>query len=234
MAISVVDSGSTAAAATNGGDVALTVSSLAENDLIIVMGGIGGSAAGTAGATGNNSGAFQSLFNNDAGANIFYVGWQRMGVTPDTSITCTGNGDAGDATAYACITLRGASLDSPPTDATTTTASSTSTNPNPPSIDWSTAGTAVIAGALSEVNDAAIVAPSGYSTATVWTDNGNDTEDATVGIAYLLAPADPEDPAAFTSWGSGLWQAATVAIKPAPVSANVPASYHHKHHNLAG
>jgi hypothetical protein len=218
VAISVV--GGIAASAINGGNPSLVLTGMgvAQNDVVLVFGGIGGSTAGTQGASGNTSGAFQQLVSSDSGANQFYVGWQRMGATPDTTITCTGNGDAGDGAAYACIVLRGVTTDSPPTDATTTTATpTTSTNPDPPQIDWSTAGTAVIVGALSAVNDAAITIPSGYSTTNMasFTATANDGEDASVAIAYDLTPADPENPGTFTGWASGLWQAATVAIKPA-------------------
>jgi hypothetical protein len=217
MAISVVDTGSTAAAAQNGADVTLNLSSLQQDDIVVVMGGICSSAAGTPLATGNNSGAYQNLILNDTGSNIFYVAWQRMGATPDTSINCDGNGDTADTTAYACVALRGASTDTPPTDATTTIADGSSTNPDPPQIDWSTAGTAIIVGALSVVNDAGVVAPSGYATATTWNAAANDTnEDGSVAIAYDLTPgADPENPATFTTWNTGAWQAATVAIKEA-------------------
>jgi hypothetical protein len=216
MAISVV--GGIAAGAINGGNPSLVLTGMgvAQNDVVLVFGGIGGSAAGTQGATGNNSGAYQQLVSSDSGANQFYVGWQRMGATPDTTITCTGNGDSGDGAAYACIVLRGVTTASPPTDvATTTSGPLTTTNPDPPQIDWSTAGTAVIVGALSVVNDAAITIPSGYSTTNMasFTATANDGEDASVAIAYDLTPADPEDPPSFTGWASGLWQAATVAIK---------------------
>jgi hypothetical protein len=220
MAISVV--GGIAAGAINGGNPSLTVTGMGaqQDDIILVFGGIGGSTAGTQGASGNTSGAFQQLVSSDSGANQFYVGWQRMGATPDSTITCTGNGDAGDGAAYAMILIRGASTDSPPTDATTTTATpTTSTNPDPPQIDWSTAGTAVFVGALSVVNDAAITIPTGYSTTNMasFTATANDGEDASVAVAYDLTPADPENPPTFTGWASGLWQAATVAIKPLAV-----------------
>jgi hypothetical protein len=218
VAISVV--GGIAASAINGGNPSLVLTGMgvAQDDVVLVFGGIGGSAAGTQGASGNTSGAFQQLVSSDSGANQFYVGWQRMGATPDTTITCNGNGDSGDGAAYACIVLRGVTTASPPTDATTTTATpTTSTNPDPPQIDWSTAGTAVIVGALSVVNDAAITIPSGYSTTNMasFTATANDGEDASVAIAYDLTPADPENPGTFTGWASGLWQAATVAIKEA-------------------
>jgi fibronectin-binding autotransporter adhesin len=218
VAISVV--GGIAAGAINGGNPSLVLTGMgvAQNDVVLVFGGIGGTAAGTQGATGNNSGAYQQLVSNDSGINQFYVGWQRMGATPDTTITCNGNGDSGDGAAYACIVLRGVTTDSPPTDATTTTATpTTTTNPDPPQIDWSTAGTAVIVGALSAVNDAAITIPTGYSTTNMasFTATANDGEDASVAIAYDLTPSDPENPGTFTGWASGLWQAATVAIKPA-------------------
>jgi uncharacterized lipoprotein NlpE involved in copper resistance len=215
VAISVV--GGVAASEINGGNVTLTLTGLgaAQNDVVLVFGGIGGTAAGTQGASGSVSGAYQQLVSADSGANQFYVGWQRMGATPDATITCNGNGDAGDSAAYACIILRGVTTASPPTDVATTSTNGSSTNPNPPSIDWSTSGTAVIVGALSVVNDASITIPSGYSSAnlTSFSASGNDGEDASVAIAYDLTPADPEDPPSFTTWSTGVWQAATVALK---------------------
>jgi hypothetical protein len=223
MAISVV--GGVAGASINGGNVTLTVTGLGaqQDDIILVFGGIGGTAAGTQGASGSVSGAYQQLVLTDVGANQFYVGWQRMGATPDATITCTGNADAGDSAAYAMIIVRGVTTASPPTDVATTSTNGSSTNPNPPSIDWSTPGTAVFVGALSVVNDASIVIPSGYSSANLlaYTATANDGEDASVAVAYLLTPADPEDPAAFTNWTTGVWQAATVALK-AGVAAVYP------------
>jgi hypothetical protein len=216
MAISVVATGSTASAVINGANVTLNVSSLQQDDIIIVVGGICGTAAGTQGVSGNNSGAFQNLNTTDTGANQFFAGWQRMGATPDTVLTGTGNGDTGDTTGYACITLRGASTATPPTDATSTTANTTGTNPNPASIDWATAGTAIVVGYLSVVNDAAGTAPSGYANETTWIAGANDGEDCSVAIAYDLTPgADPEDPGTFGSIGSGAWRTITIAIKEA-------------------
>jgi hypothetical protein len=193
---------------------------LQQNDIIIVVGGICGTTAGSQGVSGNNSGAFQQLNLTDTGANQFYAGWQRMGATPDTTLTGTGNADTGDTTGYACITLRGASTDTPPTDATSTSTNGSSTNPNPSSIDWSTAGTAVIVGYLSVVNDAAGTAPSGYANETTWIAGANDGEDCSVAIAYDLTPADPEDPGTFGSIASGAWRTITIAIKEA-VAATV-------------
>jgi hypothetical protein len=205
-----------ASAVINGANVSFDVSSwgLLQNDVLVVIGGIGGTTAGTQGASGNTSGGFQSLYSNDSGANQFFAGWQRMGATPDTTITCTGNADTGDSTAYGIVALRGVSRSTPPTAATTTTATASSTDPNPASITHTTAGCAVVVGALSTSNDAAITAPSTYATPGTFSGGANDGEDASIGIAYKLAPAATEDPGTFGSWTTGLWQAATIALGP--------------------
>ncbi len=214
MAISFV--GSASDGNLNGGDASIDVSGLGlqENDIIIGIGGIGGTAAGSQNLVGDNSGQFTTLETNDSVNLQFGAWWQRVGTTPDDTLTGSGNGDSGDSCAYAVMVFRGASLFSDPFEGSSAVSvNSGSADPNPGSKTFTAPGVAIICGFLSEVSDNTVTAPSGY--ATVESINANDQEDATVGISHLLTPTSPEDPGVFLC-SSGRWRCNTMALLAAP------------------
>jgi hypothetical protein len=58
----------------------------------------------------------------------------------------------------------------------------------------------------------------------------NDTVDVLVGMGYNEAPADPENPAAFSAANIGTasansWCAVTMSLLPAPPVTDAPAAY---------
>lgn len=138
-----------------------------------------------------------------------------MGVTPDTSLTMTGTGNAGDASAAIAIALRGVNTTTPEDATATTAAASNLTNPDCPSITTVTNGAWVMAFAGSKQSDASVVTPSGYSNTTSVLGTGTLRNAQLYAATKLVSTAGAEDPAAWGTWGAGDNATATVAARPA-------------------
>jgi hypothetical protein len=150
-----------------------------------------------------------------ATTNTFGVWRKVMGATPDTTVVGQGTGNAADSVGYGCIVLRQVNT-STPEDVAITFANGSSTNPDAPSITPATNGAAVIICASTVVSDSAWVNPANYS-ATVAA-GSNDTNPYSIGGSVRLTGlvgGTPESPAAFTSVLTGVWIAASIAVKPA-------------------
>jgi len=147
---------------------------------------------------------------------VFY---KKQGATTDTTGAAIADGAATTDTSIIGFVLRGVDLTTF-SDATPTTAGeTTSTNPDPASISGASANFCTIVAALMTVlEDTSITAPSGY---TGFSQVGSDTYDHTLAAAYKLNCTAPEAPASWTNWGSGLWYAITIAVKPAATPINV-------------
>lgn len=194
----------------DGANVTLTLPTLLPGDVVYVA---GGHSLTTADAGVSTAGYTELVDFLNGTAYRFTVSRKVMGATPDTTAVGIGSGDAADAVSYVAICLRNVHIDAPE-DATTTTVTGTSTNPNPPSIVTATAGAWVLSFAGSSVNDAVVVAPTNYINQV--TANINDTRDSSVGGATrLIEVPGTEDPANWTSWASGAWCCATVAVRQA-------------------
>lgn len=206
MAISFVNSSN----ANAGAGVSLTINtpaSIAQNDVLyayIIRGATGTQATSSSGWT--------RLVDLDGTTYNLAVLRKVIGASPDTSLVMT---DTGAAKAGAIIALRGVDTGTPE-DATTTTASNAgSTNPDCPSITTVTNNAWVLALAGSGVNDAAVTNPTGYSNqsgvarafATIW------------GSTKEVATAGAENPSAYTNWATGEWITASVAVRPAMLTA---------------
>ena len=204
-------------AASNGSDVTLTFDTITpplENDIVVVFGGHGTDTSTLTAPSGNTSGAYTLISENTGAAPIFGMWLQRMGATPDTSVTCSGGGDAQDAVVYGCYVLSGVDTTTAQDQTATASGPTTSTNPDCPSITTQTANAWVIACAGSNVRDTSPGTISGY--ANQMNSNRNDTNDVTIGSGtFLNVGADAENPAAFSSWLSGTWYAVTAAFKAA-------------------
>ncbi len=216
MAISLVTGGALGGSTNNGGNVTITLPTMAQGDVVIAFGGFNFRSTFTPGAS--SAGYTQLALVNTSGAAL-WVGYKVMGASPDATFVGVGTGNNADATAYGVYVLRGVS--GAVVEATTTTAGpTTSTNPDCPSITTVNENAWVLALALSIVNDASVTIPSGYSNAVA--SNTTDTNPTTVGGGTLTkASPGAEDPPSFTNWSSGSWTAASVAIKPAALVAAI-------------
>lgn len=228
MAISFV--GSAENSAINGGNVILTLPAMNQNDLVIVAYAIGDNdsidfnmAMVTAGYT-----EIADLFADDVQDTNLGVFYKFMGATPDTTAEVDGQGGADAAVAAVALVFRGVDTGTPFDVASTTATAINTMHPNPPSIDWATAGTwTVIAGASGHILGGAgtYTFPTGYTTNAI--DRGSDdTSDCTVGMGYRTNPADPEDPGVMTHSGAdsvdASWCAVTMALREvAPVTTKV-------------
>lgn len=230
MAISFVGSGSDGAANAGDPSIDLTGLSLQQNDLVIV-------AFTEAGATGDadldltmttaDYTQVADLFSDDTIQTNFAVFYKFMGATPDTTAVANGSGDAQNGAVAALQVFRGVDTTTPMDVAATTNTGTGGFSPDPPSIDWSTAGVwVVIAGGSGTTVGAGGVYtnPTGYTTNAVSLAQ-NDTNDATAGMGYNSSPSDPEDPGVMTHSGTDSanfsWAAVTMALRPAAGAATV-------------
>lgn len=225
--------------AINAGSITLSLSALtgglasspSANDLIIVAYGVGDDdftqptlAMTTAGYTEVTSSTLSADGGTAGDGNlaVFY----KFHVADTNAVTTAAGTGTDSSTAAALMVFRGVKLvaDGGPFDTTATTATGTSGgDPNPPSINHSGAAGVwtVIACSLGNTGALTLTAPTGYTTDAL-NAVGNDSFDASVGLAYNAAPSDPEDPGVFTDSGAGAaWCAVTMALAPIPPSSSL-------------
>lgn len=204
----------------NGVDVTLTFSTAPQTgDVVYVWGGHTSTRATPIGPSTSGYNVVDSV--QTQSTNTFGVWRKVMGNTPDTNVVCQGTGNTADSTGYGCIVLRQVNT-STPEDATIVWANGSSTNPNPGSITPATTGATVIICAGSVNNDSAWTSPANYG-ATV-ASGSNDTNPYSIGGAVRtsgLTGGTPEDPASWTGVVTGVWIAATIAIRPATQAGSV-------------
>jgi len=220
--------GGTTGNAINAGSITLTLpGAMAVNDLIIVAYGVGDDdfteptlAMTTAGYTEVTASTLSADGGTAGDGNLAVFYKYHNGSDTNAVTTAAGTG-ADSSTAAALQVFRGVATvaDGGPFDVTSTTATGTSGgDPNPPSISGFTEATSAVVVACSLGNSAALTltAPTNYTTFAL-NAVGNDTFDASVGLAYrLTGAADPEDPGVFTDNGAGAaWCAVTMALKAA-------------------
>jgi hypothetical protein len=220
MAISFI--GSAAGNAINGANVTLTLPSMNPNDLVIVAYTIGDNdnldfdlAMVTAGY--NEVADLAELSETiDSHLGVFY---KFMPATPDATAEVDGQGGTDAGVSAVAMVFRGVDTASPFDVARTVAQGGNGNRPNPPSIDWATAGTwVVIAGACSTGSGAGatMTNPTGYTTDAI-SRAGGDTTDCLVGMGYKSSPADPEDPGIMTpSFADNVndaWTAVTMALR---------------------
>lgn len=233
MAISFV-SAATAGAA-DGGDPSLTLSSVQENDLVIVAVNEAGNGSVDIDVSMTTSGYTEiaDLFADDVAETNLGVFYKFMPATPDATAVGNGSGDTNNAVHAAYMAFRGVDLTTP-FDVSSTTATGTNTfDPDPPSIDYTSSGVWVVVAAGSAHNlgiGESYTFPTGYTTDAV-SDSTDDDNDATVGMGYNSGPGDPEDPGALahsgTDSGAFSWAAVTMALRPAAAAATVTMSVGH-------
>jgi hypothetical protein len=208
MAITLV--GTASGSALNGDDVTITLpAGLAENDLVLVIGGTGSAGSDATIETAGYTTA--APYNHSDLSGI--VGYKLMSSSPDTTVLCNGGGAASDGVAYVVMAFRGvhASI----IDASVQVVD-LGGDPNSPAITTVTDGAAVISAFISEDAWGTIVnPPTGYgSVVSVARPESNGVH---AGAAYkIITPAGTENPGVwdtdFASIDNINW---TIAIKPA-------------------
>ena len=212
MAITIVTS--VVGTAVGGTNVTLALGSTAQNDIVVTFGGFAG---GTATAPGVISpSGYTSVLVVDCAANDFKIQWKRLGATPDPSVLLANSGDAADAVGYGAYVLRGVVTDPDPFDSTIKTSVATGV-PNVPSIVTTTAGAIVLALGVNDINDGSPGVLTRFAANIGGSSNDND--DFTVaGAASIIATAGTIYPSVWTTWASGVYNTAAVALKPASVA----------------
>jgi hypothetical protein len=197
---------------------------MAVNDLIIAgfaVGDVGDDALAltTAGYTEETE-LFSDGSSWDANGSVFY----KYHNGSDTTCVSTAVGGTDASNCLIVMVFRGVALavDGGPWSATPVTATGINVlDPDPPSIDYDTPGSAVVifGGAASGADgNGTYTFPTGYVTNAI-SEGQIDTEDMTCGMGYNLAPSDPENPGAMSHSGSTTtgtsWFAYTLALQPA-------------------
>jgi len=200
--------------ANNGGAVTLTFSTTpSQNDYTVVV--VGSPAETPADCSMTTTGYTRLAYHTGAAAAnpsiaLFY---KKQGASPDATAVTVADGGSGTDTSAIGFVLRGVDTSTPSDQTPTSAGETTGEDPNPASITTLTDGACVIIAALmTVVKDTSITTPSGYTT---YSQVGDDTYDHTLAAAYkVCGAAGVEEPAAWTTWGSGLWYAITVAFRP--------------------
>lgn len=198
-----------AAGQPNGADAEfnLSVQSLAENDVVVIVGGH----AKTSANAGVSTAGYTELADVTTGPRCS-VSWKRMGATPDSAATVLGAADALYGNNYAIAVFRGVDTTTA-IDATTTTASGTG-QPNSPSITTVTNNAVVITAWLSDSDPNSVTQPTGYTFSDYW-GTQPETNEASSGIAFkTVATAGAENPGPWTLDVTGNYIAVSVALRP--------------------
>jgi hypothetical protein len=214
MAISLVGVAENSSSASS---FSVTLPTLAEDDVVYVLVGMS-TALDSVGSTNTPSG-YTSLVNEFdtvvTPARRLQVFRKVMGASPDASVTIARTGSS-DITSAVAVCLRGVDTTTPEDTTTTKAGWTSSTNPDSPSITTANNNAWVISGFVSQINDAAVTAPSDYSNQ-VDRAATNAGANITVGAATKeVATAGAEDPASWTNVSSGIWYAVSIAVRSAP------------------
>jgi len=199
-----------AGAAINGADVTLTFSTTpAQGDVVVVWGGHFNRAGSS---VGPSTSGYTSLINDVATLPFFSIAYKVMGVSPDATVVCRGSGNVADAAAYGCYVLRGVELAAVLDTSVVAAGPTASTNPNAATVTTTTPLAWVLALALSANSDAT------PGTITSFVNHvqaaGSDTNSAAVAGATLeQSTPGSRNPAAWSSWSTGMWKTATMAIR---------------------
>jgi hypothetical protein len=201
--VGTVQTGSTV----GGGDVTLTFDgSPAENDYVLVIGGHGD----TVTTLDDPGSGYTQIYVNTGVAPIWGVWYKKLGATPDSSVVCSGGGNANDVAAYISYVLRGVHGQIFQ-DVARVLGSGAGSTPDPASITPQTVGSWVFAIASQAAYDPSITYPSGYTNTAQATNNG--VADTNVGSCTKEWSSGAEDPGAYGSFSGGPWETVTLAVK---------------------
>jgi hypothetical protein len=133
----------------------------------------------------------------------------------ENTVTVEGSANAADGMSAQLMIFSGIDTASP-LSTTTITATGASTNPNPPSITPAHNDCLIIAMCGSNNTDVSPGTIANYDTTAIGA-AANDTNDSVTHCAYRILTGNSgvaQDPAAWSSWSTGSWGCATLAIKP--------------------
>lgn len=192
---------------TNGGNVTIdltTISGLAENDVVFLMGAAGETSANIALPGDWNIVDEQSNLSASRGI----IGWKAMGASVDTSVVITNNGGSTSATTGMAVAFYNVDTTTPFDGVTPTYANVASgTAPNNPSITPGSSNSLVIAASYCQVNDTAVTPPTNYLY--VGGVGSTDTTPTSINIAIRggRVASVAENPDAWGGWSghSGNW-----------------------------
>lgn len=210
MAASIVTQ--TAGSTNNGGNVTIALGTLAEDDVIVVVGGFAGGTATVPGVLGPSG--FASLMSTVDDASMDFAGqWLRAGATPPTSVLCAGSGDNTDPTAYTVYAVRGVVNTGNPWETVQTSVLSTGVV-QAPSVITSTNNAVVLAfgGSDDFTPSPGTVSNFDFNVSAA----SNETDDFSMaGAASIIATAGTVSPNNWEWETSGSYTAVTVALTPA-------------------
>ncbi len=192
--------------------------SASEGDTVVVYFGVGSSATDRnlviAGYT-----ELADLFGDDVNDSNLAVGWKRMGVTPDTTVTLTGGTfSVGGGGSIAIQVWRNVDSLFPVGSSVLTATSSNSVLCNPPSITPTINGSVIIAGGVGAHTRGVQTFSSADLTNFISSGSTDVSIDSTIGVGYKEWLSGAFDPAAFTFSGADSvdfsWAAVTFALRP--------------------
>lgn len=210
--------GSASDTTTNGGTNTITLpGGIAQNDIIVTA------CHSTGGTVATPSG--YTLVHNDSNINgtvnqggVFY---KVQTATPDTSISFWDSGGTSEATSAVAFIFRGVDTGTPLDGVTPGEAEGAQSGVNGPSVTPNSNNACVVVVNMNNHTAAPTAGPTDYTTPTIWSVLGDDTNDSTCAMAYRIlvgGEGASEDPGGFTTGGgsgSSDAYAVTLVLRPA-------------------
>ena len=201
-------------------------SSPAAGDVVVVFSGFGNTASSAPAISGNTSGAYLAATAaqhiNDTWDSEFRSFYQKMGATPDTTLTVTRTTNAAYGGGTTVQVWRGVDPTSPFIGAATPTSGGNGAALNPPAYDPAVTDSIIIAGGMGTMpsaGTAGYTSISGMSNAVVAYGNGSTADTSVIMASFEYAGAS-YDPATATGGTqnntSSSWAGVTLALRPAP------------------
>lgn len=204
-------------------------SSPAPGDVVVVFSGFGNTASSAPAVSGNASGAYlgatAAQHINDTWDTEFRSFYQKMGATPDTTLTITRATNAAYGGGTTVQVWRGADPTTPFIGAATPASGGNGAALNPPAYNPAVSGALIIAGGagtMPAAGTAGYTAIGGMSNAVTAYGNGTTAGTSVIMASYAYAGAS-YDPATATGGTqnntSSSWAGVTLALRPAPTPA---------------
>ncbi len=199
-------------------------SSPSAGDIVVVFSGFGNTASSAPTCSGNTSGAYQNATAaqhiNDTWDTEFRSFWQKMGSTPDTTLTIGRVNNAAYGGATVVQVWRGANQTTPLVGAATPASAGNAGIVNPPAYNPAVTDSIIIAGGGGTLSTTgtAYGTLSGMSNTIALKSDGTTSDFYTVMASYAYAGVSYDPAAATGGSGSGTsssWAGVTLALRPA-------------------